>query len=283
MNPTAARANASRSHQTPNAVLCIMDVAGIGRVVFWEGGSLWLGLVTSTIQRHSHHAVQLCLPFEGEAQFQTETDGGWITCVGALITPDAPHAFRAPGKIVANILFEPESAAGRALLAKCANVGVNHLEAEVATSLRAPIAAAYFDGVGDDELRGLARRTVAAAAGISAPAAEVDSRIIAAIAEIRQRIDEPVVLSTLARKAGLSPGRFRHLFVAETGVSLRAFVLWERLNRALSIGFAGGSWTAAAYAANFADSAHLTRTCRRMFGLAPTSARVEELSRRQIA
>jgi AraC family transcriptional regulator len=55
------------------------------------------------------------------------------------------------------------------------------------------------------------------------------------------------------------------------------------LNRALSIGFSGGSWTEAAHAANFADSAHLTRTCRRMFGLAPTSARVEELERRQLA
>lgn len=260
-----------------------MDIAGIGRVVFWEGGSLWLGLTTGTIQRHSHHALQLCLPFGGTAQFQTEPDGDWVTCVGALITPDAPHAFRAPGRVVATILFEPESAAGRAVLTKCAKSGVNHLEADLVETLAAPIAAAYFDGTDDDELRELARRTVAAAAGVSAPSAEVDSRIIAAIAEIRERIDEPVVLGALARKAGLSPGRFRHLFVAETGVPLRAFVLWERLNRALSIGFSGGSWTEAAYAANFADSAHLTRTCRRMFGLVPTSARVEKLGRRQTA
>jgi hypothetical protein len=37
----------------------------------------------------------------------------------------------------------------------------------------------------------------------------------------------------------------------------------------LSIGFSGGSWPEAAHAANFADSTHLTRTCRRKFGLAP--------------
>lgn len=260
-----------------------MDIAGIGRVVFWEGGSLWLGLSTGTIHRHSHHALQLCLPFEGTAQFQTEPEDDWITCVGALIAPDAPHAFRAPGRIVANILFEPESAAGRALLARCAKSGVNHLDADFVETLVAPIAAAFFDGADDDELRELARRTVASAAGISLPSAEIDTRIIAAIAEIRERIDESVELGALARRAGLSPGRFRHLFVAETGVPLRAFVLWERLNRALSIGFSGGSWTEAAYAANFADSAHLTRTCRRMFGLVPTSARVEKLGRRQTA
>jgi AraC family transcriptional regulator len=260
-----------------------MDIAGIGRVVFWEGGSLWLGLSTGTVQRHAHHALQLCLPLEGTAQFQSEPDGAWITCMGALITPDAPHAFRAPGRVVANILSEPESAVGRTLLARCGQSGINYLDAGFVAPLAAPIATAYFSGADDDALGKLAQRTVAAAAGVSLQPAAVDSRIIAAITEIRERIDQPIALAALARRAGLSPGRFRHLFVAETGVSLRAFILWERLNRALSIGFSGGSWTEAAHAANFADSAHLTRTCRRMFGLAPTSARVEELDRRQIA
>lgn len=260
-----------------------MDIAGIGRVVFWEGGSLWLALITGVVQRHAHHAVQLCLPLEGTAQFQTDPDGNWITCVGALIPPDVPHAFRAPGKVVANILFEPESAVGRTLLARCAQPGLNHLHAGFVAPLAAPMADAYFHGADDDELRALAQKTVAAAAGFSPRSTDVDPRIIAAIADIRERVDEPIALASLASRARLSPGRFRHLFVAETGVSLRAFVLWERLNKALSIGFSGGSWTEAAYAANFADSAHLTRTCRRMFGLAPTSARVEKLDHRQTA
>jgi AraC-like DNA-binding protein len=33
----------------------------------------------------------------------------------------------------------------------------------------------------------------------------------------------------------------------------------------------GQSWTAAAQEAGFADSAHLSRTCRRMFGIAPVT------------
>jgi AraC family transcriptional regulator len=260
-----------------------MEIAGIGRVVFWEGGSLWLGLSTGPTSMHSHHAIQLCLPLEGTAQFQTDEDGDWMTCEGALITPDAPHAFRAPGKVVANILLEPESAVGRTLLARCTHQGLNLLDAAYCAPLAAPMASAYFGGAPDNELSELAQRAIAAAAGVSLRPAAVDQRVISAIAEIREHIDEPILLSALARRANLSPGRFRHLFVAETGVSLRAFVLWERLNRALSIGFSGGSWTEAAHAANFADSAHLTRTCRRMFGLAPTSARVEALGRRQIA
>jgi len=37
----------------------------------------------------------------------------------------------------------------------------------------------------------------------------------------------------------------------------------------MGAGMAGPSWTAAAQDAGFADSAHFSRTCRRMFGIAP--------------
>ena len=71
--------------------------------------------------------------------------------------------------------------------------------------------------------------------------------------------------------AALSPGRFRHLFVAHTGTSFRAYVLWTRLNVAIQFAMVGRSWTEAAHAAGFADSAHLTRTFRRMFGINPAA------------
>ncbi len=252
-----------------------MELVGVGRVVFWEGGSLWLALLAAPNNWHSHHAIQLCLPVDAEAQFQTEEHGEWHGYAGAIITPDVPHGFRAPGKVVANILFEPESAAGRSLLSQYRTEGLHALPRETVARLVAPIAAAYFNGAEDDELIALARQAVSAIAGSSTPPAPNDPRVLQAIAEIRRHIDEPILLTRLARTVGLSAGRLRHLFVAETGVSFRAFVLWERLNRALALGFGGTSWTEAAHAANFADSAHLSRTCRRMFGLAPSSARVE--------
>ncbi|HSW08021.1 AraC family transcriptional regulator [Aquabacterium sp.] len=36
---------------------------------------------------------------------------------------------------------------------------------------------------------------------------------------------------------------------------------------------AGASWTDAAHEAGFADSSHLTRTHKRMFGIGPTAIR----------
>jgi len=250
-----------------------MQLAGIGRVVFWEGGSLWLALITGGNEQHVHHAIQISLPFDGLVRFQTEPDGEWVSYAGAVIAPDLPHAFQAPGRVVANILFEPESAAGRSLL-KRFGAGISALSADEAGALCAPLAAAYFGDASDEQLKVLARQAIAEISGAIPQVVPTDHRVLKAIAHIRGHLDEPIALGTLARQVGLSPGRFRHLFVSQTGVSCKSFVLWERLNRALQLGFGGTSWTEAAHAANFADSAHLTRTCRRMFGMAPTGGRI---------
>ena len=56
-----------------------------------------------------------------------------------------------------------------------------------------------------------------------------DPRVLAAVEYIRQRVDQTILLADVAKAANLSPGRFRHLFVEETGMPLRTYVLWRRL------------------------------------------------------
>jgi AraC family transcriptional regulator len=125
-----------------------MQVAGIGRVVFWEGGSLWLALVTGAMGWHSHHAIQLCLPIRGYAQFKTQPDGDWTTCEGAVIASEVPHVFHARGSVVANILFEPESAVGPRVPAKYGTTRLHLLPGSVAHALARPVA----DGDWQDSL-----------------------------------------------------------------------------------------------------------------------------------
>lgn len=258
-----------------------MQIAGIGRVMFWEGGSLWLALITGGNGLHLHHAIQISLPLEGTVRFRRSQSTEWVDYSGAVITPDLPHAFDAPGRVVANILFEPECAAGRALLGRYGDKGIASLTASDVARLVAPLAAAYASEASDEELIDLAKAAIAELSGTTRQAGVTDPRVVKAIEHIRAHIDEPISLTSLAAAVGLSPGRLRHLFVSETGVSCKAYVLWERLNVALSLGFGGASWTAAAHAANFADSAHLSRTCRRMFGMSPTGGRIEHTSQIQ--
>jgi AraC-like DNA-binding protein len=80
-------------------------------------------------------------------------------------------------------------------------------------------------------------------------------------------------LAGLAARARLSPGRFLHAFTATVGIPLRPYVRWQRLERAAAGIAAGVPFGAAAYAAGFADAAHMTRTFRAMFGVTPSELR----------
>jgi AraC-like DNA-binding protein len=258
-----------------------MKVAGIGRVIFWGGGNLWIGLALDAVAPHAHHAIQLCVGFSGPVEFRTGSRAPWTSYPGgALVRPGAAHEFRAPGQRVANILFEPETPIGRALLERFTGGPILPLDTEVGA-----LAAAFDRGASDDELVDESMAFLARLAGTDRPQRPADPRVLEAIDWIRHHIDQPLTLAAAASVAGLSEGRFRHLFVAETGIAFRPYVLWTRLNRALELGFGGASWTDAAHATNFADSAHLTRTCRRMYGLVPTSMRIDRTAEddRQIA
>ncbi len=98
-------------------------------------------------------------------------------------------------------------------------------------------------------------------------------RVLRAISEIRAHLDEPCEPWLRCAHDWSVTRRLRHLFVAETGISYSAATFFlGALERSPVPRIGGTAWTEAAYAANFADSAHLSRTCQRMFGLAPTRA-----------
>ena len=251
-----------------------MKVAGFGRGSFWEGGSVWIAFITGVSELHWHHAIQVSLPFDGDVQFKTSATGDWVHYPGALIAPDREQVFQAPGHVVANLFFEPESRAGKLALERLAGQTLVPLDVDEVRRLGEPLAAAYASEAPDTELAAVCRRIVVELTGADPRQGAQDVRVQRAMRTIRERLDQPLTLAEVGRACGLSAGRLRHLFVQETGVSFRAFLLWERLNRAMSLAMQGVSLTEAAHAANFSDSAHLTRTCRRMFGFAPSAARL---------
>lgn len=248
-----------------------MRVSGIGRVIFWNGGSLWIGQAGEAVTRHEHHAIQVAIGFTGPTEFRAGPDDPWTSYpTGVLIRPGEPHEFRAPGRRIANLLFEPETPLGRAMLERHPAGAIVGLNAEAGR-----LAAAFDDGAPDEMLVAESLSLLHRLAGTDRPLRPTDPRIARAMAWIAGNIDRAITLGELADHVGLSEGRLRHLFVAEAGIAFRPYVLWTRLNRALELGFGGASWTEAAHATNFADSAHLTRTCRRMYGLFPTSLRID--------
>jgi len=248
-----------------------MKLKGTGRIIFWPGGSLWMGLAKGGSELHAHHAIQIAFGVERPISLRPDPNGDWMEFFGAIIAPDLSHEYLANGGLVANLFLEPESRLGRLLLDRFGDHAISALDPAFARSILTDLVRLFSEDAEDDRLIQETMRIFSGLAGLAAPNRPTDPRILRIIDWIYDHIDGPLTLGAAADVACLSESRLRHLFVAETGVAFRPFVLWARVKRAVELGFAGASWTDAAMGANFADQAHLTRTCRRMFGLVPSA------------
>ena len=253
-----------------------MKPSAMGRILLWRGGSLWIGRAGEPAGFHAHHAVQIALPFPpGKVRFRMP-DANWISYEAAIVAPEQSHAFEARHQLMAQIFVEPESRDGRQLGRYTLDVGIAELRSTALKPHITALADAYERRDTDEELIALARATVATLADTrSAPNASTDKRVALAIELIRARLSESISLKAVAAAVHLSPDRFRHLFLEETGVNLRPYVLWLRLEKSLAAYVAGSNLTEAAQLGGFADSAHLSRTFKRMFGITPASVRPE--------
>lgn len=243
--------------------------------MFWRGGSIWIGNAEEATGFHDHHAIQMTLALSGgEVRFRSPGED-WTAYKAAIVAAHQSHAFEARGELVALIFTEPESLEGRALQARY-RAGVASLPAESLERESAALAAAFNDGAADAELIACARAVTSRLSPAPAlPARPIDKRIERAIAILRERLGDAVTMAGIADAVHLSPERFRHLFLQETGIRFRPYVLWLRLELAVAAYAAGSSLTEASYAGGFADSAHLSRTFKRMFGVAAISVQRE--------
>ncbi|MEP7294715.1 MAG: AraC family transcriptional regulator [Burkholderiales bacterium] len=266
---TAARAK----QRTPSRLS-----AASGRIYFWQWGSLWIGKGDGRSDWHSHHAHQLALALEGEFRFRSDVDGHWTELAAAIVPSHRSHEFELDDATVAHLFVEPESAEGRALSQRFGGLGVSALPQPAAREATSALLSAYRQHADAQAMKAVARAAVSMLAGTSGTtsnAEDADARVARALEYIRSRVRGSVSLADAAAAAALSPSRFRHLFVQETGASFRAYLLWLRINVAIESAMAGASWTEAAHEAGFADSSHLTRTHKRMFGIEPTAIRHE--------
>ena len=240
---------------------------GTGRIVFWRGGSVWIGHAEGETGFHEHHAIQITLTLcGGTVRFQSPGED-WASYTAAIIAADHTHAFEARGEFVAQIFTEPESRDGLVLRQRYCQ-GVASLAYDSFADEVAALAAAYAASATDEELAARARAVIAKMTSIQdLQPKPLDKRIERAIEVLRGRLGQAVTMSEIADAVHLSPERFRHLFLQETGVRFRPYVLWLRLELAVTSYAAGNNLTEASYAGGFADSAHFSRTFKRMFGL----------------
>jgi AraC-like DNA-binding protein len=104
------------------------------------------------------------------------------------------------------------------------------------------------------------------------PALPVASKVDARAQELVKQLwaNPRCSVDDLARRLGLSYHRTSHFFAETVGVSIRTYLLWQKLYKASSFLLAGASLTEAAHAAGFVDSAHYSSAFQKAYGRAPS-------------
>ncbi|MGY1436036.1 helix-turn-helix domain-containing protein [Streptomyces reniochalinae] len=255
----------------------------------WTGtGSLLPGRLLyagpfGTAALHAHHAVQVLATAREPFRLQ-DACGHRVDGCAAVIPADAPHAVSRGTSEGVMLHLAPEGTVGGALDALPADRGCAHEWTRTAYAL--PCLAAYAErhpaGAPGEASAGVPPPGGPAPARVEELTAALDARFGSASSRTRhpavrsalrllpERLPGTVRLGEVARAAGLSEGRFAHVFRAEVGLPFRAYVRWLRTQRAVELIEGGRSLSDAAHEAGFADAAHFSRSCKRLFGMAPS-------------
>lgn len=243
------------------------------RFVSWTGGCVLIGRSVAIIPEHAHYAIQLAISASSGIRFQTEDS--WTEYRGAIVPSRQPHAMDATDvDLGAVLLVEPDTALGRAITARYAQHAISAIPDQILDAFAPQLFSAARER--DDALLiDICQQLVQSLTSGTPLPMVTDARVERAIAHIKANLHTSLTLDDVAQEVCLSPSRFRHLFVAETGMALRPFVLWRRLLFVWELLAGGASLSRAAHEAGFADAAHLSRTSRTMFGFPPSALQIE--------
>lgn len=236
----------------------------------WDGGAVFVG-TAGVFPAHSHQAIQICFRFEGRIRLRANDADPWADYDLAIVPSRQPHAM--DGSKVhygATIFVEPETREGRVLTERCQPHGIAEVDRTSVDEILPTLLAAVLERHGRPAIVEQARRVVQTLTQHTQPSVTSDDRIVRAVRYVNEHLAEPITLKRVAAVACLSASRFRHLFAEQTGMGLRQYILWRRFVSVWEHRMNGASLSAAAHAAGFADSAHLTRTSRRMIGIPPS-------------
>lgn len=224
----------------------------------WSGclalGPWWL-LYSGTFgptAEHRHHAAQvLACPAPVTVAFGAET----TIARTIVIPPDVPHRIVEASTIGTVMFIDGDSPQATGLTVGAVAPPVTDFRFEP-------------DQMTYSEAASTARVLLASIGATASPPDALSPEIDRSVRRLHGELSASA--TDLATRVGLSASEFSRRFSREVGLPFRSYRKWRRLLLAIEALANGSNLTVAAHAAGFADSAHLTRTFRSMFGIAPS-------------
>jgi AraC family transcriptional regulator len=239
------------------------------RLYIWSGHALVLGMPANT-GYHSHHALQISIGLSDNFRMRNRNEMVWREHRAALICADEPHEIEDSATPIVNLYLDPESNTARLIcrrqsLAGFCSLDVGAIE-PLLTQLRQTPHKDFSCEMASQWMQSVFKGLIEVQPSLPG----MDVRIYHGLKLLNETPNHLISVTAVANAVGLSPGRFAHLFRAQVGLPVRRYLLWMRVRSAINFLSNNNSLTEAAHNSGFADSAHLSRTFRKMFGIAPS-------------
>lgn len=238
-------------------------------IYLWHSRALIFGVPVNAAP-HSHNALQLSIGLDKEFSLRCGEKQKPEMMRAALIGANVRHSFgNSTGRLV-NLYFDPESRTARELAEKMNAQDYLEIESGIIKNFSPALQNGWESTFSCRDAFALTENLLQTLFQARKTESDFDPRIARALEILKNAPDNLISAETVAAEINLSPSRFAHLFRAQVGLPVRRYLLWTRLRNAVPMLGEGVTLTTTAHAAGFADSAHLTRTFRQMFGLAPS-------------
>lgn len=237
-------------------------------VYVWNGRMLFFRKSILS-QEHAHHAIQICMGLEKPIGFR-DAKRFYQESRFFIIDSDSSHTIEAGDSRHAFLFIEPELTIAQKIREKfLTQEKIRVMDFAPFQEIASVLLENYFEPKSCQEIGEVVDRILFQLAGTNNLKQTLDYRIGKAIQLISQA-DEKITPEWLAHNVELSESRLQHLFKEQVGVPIREYLLWRKLMQAIKSLSQFDFVTDAAHEGGFSDSAHFSRTFKRMFGITPT-------------
>jgi AraC-like DNA-binding protein len=222
------------------------------------GIAVFIGSIYDT-SAHAHHAIQIVLGLQADINIVISDKNIQTRCV--IVARNVEHRLICKNGIQILLLIEPESVFGKEIQGI---VPDKYLEFEIQNGiLERMMTESNFPQISIGYIKGI----LGNALNTSISKRLIDKRIELVLRSIEALPVKKTACKKLTKTTNLSESRLQHLFKLETGISIKHYLLWRKMIDGIMYVVGGVNFTEAAYNAGFSDSAHMSRTFKKMFGI----------------
>jgi AraC-like DNA-binding protein len=233
---------------------------------FFHGYALFISNVVDT-DIHQHHLVEIFISLDNSLKIKSNKQH--YKAKNIIIDSDELHQLDNNDNFYILLLLDSESIITRQLQKIYLNDnGINILQDSLFISFQNDLKKLINTDCKIEEAKATYNKIIHHLLGKKiVEINKFDPRIEKVLSILYQLPEKKMKIKELAYMVCMSESRLIHLFTEQIGIPIRRYLLWLRLLDAINLIIQGIGFTTAAHETGFSDSAHLSRTFKKMFGL----------------